>query len=91
MSIHHPTIHPNSRELPAATKVVPFGIYGAGLWTGHPIGLVIVLALLFMGFVGLPEYRLFLALAVPAGGICGFVMWLRHRNGLTTERLPNCW
>jgi len=36
-------------------EVVPFGIYGAGLWTSHPIGLVIVNVALFMGFVGLPE------------------------------------
>ena len=28
---------------PHPTQVVPFGRYGAGLWTGHPIGLVIVL------------------------------------------------
>ena len=91
MSIYHSAIQQISHELPAPTKVVPFGIYGAGLWTGHPIGLVIVFALLFIGFVGLPEYRLFLALAVPAGAICGFVMWLRHRNGLMNARLPNSW
>ena len=81
MSIGHPATHA-SNDLPHPTKVVPFGIYGAGSWTGHPIGLVIVMALVFIGFVGLPEYRLFLALAVPAGTICGFFLWYRHRNGL---------
>jgi hypothetical protein len=61
----------------------PVRHYGAGLWTGHPIGLVVVVGLLFMGFVGLPEARWFLAFAVPAGAVCGLFMWLRHRKGLT--------
>src|SRR5260221_10763819 len=82
MNIRHRAIQSTSHDLPHPTKVVPFGIYGAGLWTGHPIGLVIVIGVLFMGFVGLPEARWFLALAVPAGAICGFFMWLRHRKGL---------
>lgn len=77
--------------LPDPVKVVPFGRFGAGYLTGHPIGLVIVAALFFMGFVGLPEYRLFLAFAVPAGAVCGLLMWYRHRNGLTTARLPKSW
>lgn len=71
--------HVSQNLLPPPPKVVPFGVYGGGLWTGHPIGLVIVLGLLFMGFVGLPEARWFLAFAVPLGCICGFVLWLRHR------------
>jgi hypothetical protein len=69
-----------SRDLlPNLTEVMPFGRYGAGLWTGHPIGLVIVVGLLLMGFVGLPEARWFLALTVPLGGICAFFLWLHHR------------
>lgn len=83
MDIYHRAIQQTSRGLPHPTKVVPFGNYGAGLWTGHPIGLAIVIGLLFMGFVGLPEARWFLTLAVPAGAICGFFMWLRHRKGLS--------
>ena len=83
MRIRHGTVPENSHDLPHVTKVVPLGIYGGGLLTGHPIGLVIVIGLLFMGFVGLPEARWFFALAVPAGAICGFFMWLYHRDGLT--------
>lgn len=60
--------------LPHPTEVVPFGRYGAGLWTGHPIGLVIVVGVLVMGFVGLPELRWFLAGAFPLGCICGFFL-----------------
>jgi hypothetical protein len=82
VGIHSRAIQQGSHDLPHPTRVVPFGNYGAGLWTGHPIGLVIVIGLLFMGFVGLPEARWFLALAVPAGAVCGLFMWFRHRKGL---------
>jgi hypothetical protein len=82
MDIHRRAILPSSHDLPDPAKLVPFGYYGAGLWTGHPIGLVIVIGLLAMGIVGLPEARWFLALAAPAGAICGFFLWLQHRNGL---------
>jgi hypothetical protein len=80
MDIHRRTVAKASHDLlPNPTEVIPFGRYGAGLWTGHPIGLVIVVGLLLMGFVGLPEARLFLALTVPLGCVCGFFLWLRHR------------
>ena len=69
MNTYHVAVPENSHDLPHPTKVVPFGIYGGGLLTGPPIGLVIVIGLLFMGFVGLPEARWFFALAVPAGAI----------------------
>ena len=78
-SHRRPVLKASRDQLPNLTEVVPFGRYGAGLWTGHPIGLVIVVGLLLMGFVGLPEARWFLALTVPLGGICGFFLWLHHR------------
>jgi hypothetical protein len=40
-----------------------------------------------MGILGLPEARWFLALAAPAGAICGFLMWLHHRNGLSGRKI----
>jgi hypothetical protein len=64
------------------TKVGPFGIYGAGLWTGHPMGLVIVFNLFFYAFVGLSGYSVFLALAVPPGAGCEFFHVALHRTGL---------
>lgn len=69
---------PHNAE-PHPTKVVPFGQYGGGLLTGHPIGLVIVLGVLLMGIIGIPEARAFFAASVVLGGACGFVLWLRHR------------
>jgi hypothetical protein len=85
MTIDHIAFQPDSRDLPSASKVVPFGNYGGGLWTSHPIGLFIAIGLLTMGVVGLPEARWFLALAVPAGIVCGFLLWFLHRNGLAAH------
>jgi hypothetical protein len=82
MTIRHIAFQEESRDLPQAAKVVPFGNYGGGLWTSHPIGLFIAVGLLTMGVIGLPEARWFLALAVPAGIVCGTLMWFHHRNGL---------
>ena len=60
-------------------KVVPFGRYGGGEWTGHPIGLVIVLGFLFMGLVGIPQFRWFFVGALVLGSLCGLLLWLYHR------------
>jgi hypothetical protein len=64
---------------PDPTEVIPFGRYGAGFLTGHPVGLVIVLGVLLIGLVGIPEARWFIAGAVAVGSICGFFLWLYHR------------
>lgn len=53
--------------------------------TGHPIGLVIVI---FMLFMSLP----LLVISLPLGAFCGFLFGLRHRKqfsdaGLTILRL----
>jgi hypothetical protein len=64
---------------PDPNKVVPFGRYGGGEWTGHPIGLVIVLGFLLMGLVGIPQFRWFFAGALVLGGLCGLLLWLYHR------------
>ena len=53
-------------------EVVPFGQYGGGMLTGHPVGLVIVLGILFMGIVGIPEARPFFAASAVLGRCLGF-------------------
>jgi hypothetical protein len=58
--------------------VVPFGKYGAGRFTGHPIGLFIALGIVLMALIGVPESRLFLAAALPLGAIFGLVLWKLH-------------
>jgi hypothetical protein len=67
------TMDPNPKHL------VPFGPYGAGQWTGHPIGLVVVLGVLAMGLVAMPETRWLLLSSAAGGAILGFFLWLRHR------------
>lgn len=64
---------------PPAIQVLPFGRYGAGNLTGHPIGLIIVIGLLLMGLIGLPEARLFFAGSLALGGVFGLFLWLHHR------------
>ena len=70
---------------PDPAHLVPFGPYGAGQMTGHPIGLVIVI---FMLLMELP----LLFVSIPLGGICALVLWLRRRKkcfepGLTLLKL----
>jgi hypothetical protein len=64
---------------PHPIKVVPFGRFGGGEWTAHPIGLVIVSGFLLMGLVGIPQFRWFFAGALVLGGLWGLVLWQYHR------------
>lgn len=66
-------------ESSAYAEVIPFGRYGAGLWTGHPVGLVIAAGLFVMVLAGIPESRWFLAGVLTLGAFGGFLLWLRHR------------
>jgi len=59
--------------------VVPFGKYGAGRWTGHPIGLVMVLGIVLIALIGVPESRYFLAGAIPLGALFGLILWRTHQ------------
>ena len=59
-------------------QVVPFGRFGAGLWTGHPIGLFIVAGVLLIGLIGIPEWRWFFGGSVIVGGLFGYSLWRRH-------------
>lgn len=70
-------VSPHNAE-PNPNEVLPFGRYGGGLWTGHPIGLVIVIGLLLMGLLGLPEYRLFFGVSLFLGCLFGVFLRLRH-------------
>ena len=70
------------REEPSPAELVPFGRYGGGHWTGHPIGLLIVVGFLLMGLVGLPEFRLFFVVSLAFGGVFGLILWRLHRQKL---------
>lgn len=70
--------HPRGSEIDPS-EVIPFGRNGAGLFTAHPVGLIIVIGLLLMGLFGVPGAGLFFGAAFLAGGILGLLFWLRHR------------
>lgn len=59
-------------------QVVPFGKFGAGLWTGHPIGLFIVAGFVLIGLIGIPEWRWFFGASVIFGGLFGYLLWRRQ-------------
>jgi hypothetical protein len=60
-------------------EVVPYGRLGAGLWTGHPIGLFIVAGLVVIGLVGIPAWRWFFGATVILGSFVGYSLWRRHQ------------
>ena len=70
-----------SRDRAAAeVRIVPFGPYGGGHYTSHPIGLVIVIGLTAMALVGIPEARGFFAISLVLGLAFGLFLWLHHRS-----------
>lgn len=58
--------------------IVPYGKFGAGVWTSHPIGLVIVIGMLIVGLVGIPEWRWFFGATVLVGSLVGYSLCRRH-------------
>jgi hypothetical protein len=71
---------PSSRNsLPHPTEVRPYGRFGVGLLTGHPVGLLIVAAVVVLILWRLSEARWFFAGSVLLGVIFGLALWLYHR------------
>jgi hypothetical protein len=64
---------------PDPNEVSPAGRTGAGLLTSHPVGLVVLFGLLFMGLTEMPEARWFFGGALLLGGAYGLSLWLHHR------------
>lgn len=64
---------------PNPKHIVPFGPYGAGQTTAHPIGLVIVIGLLAMGLVATDELRWLILASAAGGAVFGLLLWLKHR------------
>jgi len=59
--------------------LVPFGPYGAGQWTAHPIGLVIVIGLVLMGLVSRTPVSDLMFFSLLGGAVVGMFLWLYHR------------
>jgi hypothetical protein len=66
-------------SLPHPTEVRPYGRFGVGLLTGHPVGLLIVAAMIILILWKVPEARWFLAGSALLGIIIGLALWLYHR------------
>jgi len=74
------TRNPSSRNsLPDPTEVLPFGRYGAGLYTEHPVGLLVVAAMLTVVLWRIPEARWFFAGSLLLGIVFGLCLWLYRR------------
>ena len=69
----------NDEWTPEPKHLVPFGPYGGGQMSAHPIGLVIVIGLLVMGLASGNPVRSLLLGSVLGGAMLGFFLWLRHR------------
>ena len=63
-----------------ANSLRPYGRYGVGTFTAHPVGLLVVIAVIAIAVMKLPPARAFFICVLPVGGIIGFFLWLRHRN-----------
>jgi hypothetical protein len=64
---------------PEPKHLVPFGPYGAGQWTAHPIGLVIVIGLVLMGLVSRTPVSDLMLVSLLGGAVVGMFLWLHHR------------
>jgi len=73
------SVRPKCEMEPKPENLVPFGPYGGGQWTAHPIGLVIVIGMLIMGLVSQTPVSLLVLVSLLGGAIVGFFLWLRHR------------
>ena len=72
-------MRPKREMEPKPENLVPFGPYGGGQWTAHPIGLVIVIGMLIMGLVSQTPVSLLVLVSLLGGAIVGFFLWLRQR------------
>ena len=71
---------PSSRgSMPEPTEVRPYGRYGGGLYTEHPVGLLIIAAVIILILWKVPEARWFFAGSVLLGVIFGLCLWLYRR------------
>lgn len=71
---------PRTNEDRRAWEVVPYGKFGAGLWTGHPTGLIVVVGILIVGLVGIPEWRYFFGATVILGSLVAYSLYRRRER-----------
>lgn len=67
-----------NREL-TASDAQPFGRGGVGVLTGHPVGLLVIVAVVLLTLEYIPAAGWFFFCSIILGGLIGFALWLRHR------------
>jgi len=72
-------LRPKDVWTPEPQHLVPFGPYGAGQWTAHPIGVVIVIGLVLMGLVSRTPVSDLIFFSLLGGAVVGMLLWLYHR------------
>src|SRR5216684_7722201 len=72
-------LRPKDVWTPEPKHLVPFGPYGAGQWTAHPIGLCIVIGLVLMGLVSRTPVSDLMFFSLLGGALVGMFLWLYHR------------
>ena len=72
-------LRPKDVWTPDSKHLVPFGPYGAGQWTAHPIGLFIVIGLVVMGLVSRTPVSVLMFFSLLGGAVVGMFLWLYHR------------
>jgi hypothetical protein len=76
--------HPLGQVVPPGNEdcnikeVVPYGLLGAGLWTGHPIGFLIALGVVLVGLKAIPAYRWFFGVSVLLGAAVAYLLFRLH-------------
>jgi len=72
--------HDSDEPVLDETTVRPQGSYGFGILTAHPVGLLVVAAVILIVVTGIPEARLFFVGSVAVGAVFGLFLWLYHRR-----------
>ena len=62
------------------TVLRPYGRFGAGTFTHHPVGLVVAVGVVLMAIFGIPDALPFFIGSLALAGMIGFFLWLYNRN-----------
>lgn len=72
--------HDSAGPLLDESSVRPYGHFGIGILTSHPVGLLVVAGVILIVVTGIPAARWFFAGSVAVGALFGLILWLYHRN-----------
>jgi hypothetical protein len=76
--------HPLGQVVPPGNEdrnvkeVVPYGLLGGGLWTGHPIGFVIASGMVVIGLIAIPASRWFFGISLLLGAAVAYLLYRVH-------------